>query len=201
MKKRISLFACLLIAAPMLGARAQTRSAAGCWLRPAPAPTCTGFLVTEATAEFPLKKRSENEFDSRFTLGVGYMHSLATKGSVGGVVAWDVGRGWARPARGELRYRHWLAPVALDFGAGIAQQGVTAADGSGQARRAYGPTALVGVEWKYIALDARGELLRGEGKTFSDLYVGARATSAGAPVAALAGIAFIFALVAAAGPT
>ena len=199
MQKQTSIFFCLLVAAPFIGASAQTRSAAGCWLRPAPAPTCSGFLVTEATAEFPLKKRADNEFDSRFTLGVGYMHNLNTTGSVGGVVAWDVGRGWSKPARGELRYRHWLSPVALDFGAGVAQQGVTAADGSGAVGRAYGPTALVGVEWKYIALDARGELLRGEGKTISDVYLGARATSAGAPVAALAGLALIFAIVAKAG--
>jgi hypothetical protein len=201
MLNRTSVFACLFVASPLIGAAAQTRSAPGCWLRPAPAPTCSGFLVTEATAEFPLEKRSENEFDSRFTLGVGYMHNLGTARSVGGVVAWDVGRGWARPARGEVRYRHWLSPVALDLGAGIAQRGVTAADGSGESRRAYGPTGLVSVEWRYIALDARGELLRGEGRTFSDVYLGARATSAGAPIAALAGLALIFAVVAAAGPT
>ena len=109
----------------LLGSAARSRPAAACWLRPAPAPTCGGFLVTEATAEFPLKMRSADEFDSRFPLGVSCMHNLTATGSVGGVAAWDVRRGWAMPAPAEMRYRHRLTPVALDFGAGIAQQGVT----------------------------------------------------------------------------
>jgi hypothetical protein len=186
--------ACLLVAATAATAGAQSRSLAGCWLRPAPRPTCSSFLVTEASAEFSLDKR-ENQGDPRFVLGVGFMHNIDTASSVGAVVAWDVGRGWARPARGELRYRRWLNSTAVDFAGGIAQRGITASDGSGRELRAYGPTAMVGVEWKYIALDLRDDLLRGDKRTFNDVYLGARTTSIGAPIAVLAALAAIVAVV------
>jgi hypothetical protein len=182
------------ITAGAVPAAAQSRSAAGCWLRPAPLPTCSSFVVTEASAEFALNRR-ENISNPRFVLSVGFMKNVDTVSSVGAVVGWDVGRGWARPARGELRYRRWTNPVAFDFGLGAAQRGVTASDGSGREVRAYGPTALAGVEWKYIALDARGDLLRGDNRTFGDVYLGARTTSVGAPIAVLAGLALIVAVV------
>jgi len=175
-------------------AEAQTRSAASCWLRPAPLPTCSSFIVTEATAEFALNSR-ENISNPRFILSAGFMKNVDSASSVGAVVGWDVGRGWARPARGEVRYRRWSNPLAFDFGLGAAQRGITASDGSGRELRAYGPTALAGVEWKYIALDARGELLRGDSRTFGDMYLGARTTSVGAPIAVLAGLALIVAVV------
>jgi hypothetical protein len=189
MLKRIA----LLLTLPVV-AGAQTRSFAGCWLRPAPQAQCTGYLVTEATAEFPLFRRNEN-FHSRFTLGGGFMRNVGPETGVGLVVAWDVGRGWSRPARGELRYRRWLTGAAADFGLGVAQQGITASDGSGRAVRAYGVTGMTGVEWKYIALDLRGEFLEGDGRSFRQAYVGGRATSAAAPVALLIGLGLIIAVV------
>jgi hypothetical protein len=193
MLKRILAIA-LGLAGSTIPAAAQMRSFAGCWLRPAPAPTCSGFIVTEASAEFSLNKR-ENQADPRFVLGVGFMHSVDAASSMGGVVGWDVGRGWATPARGELRYRRWLTTGAVDFAGGIAQRGVTASDGSGREVRAYGPTVMTGYEWKYVAVDARAELLRGDNRTFTDSYLGARTTSAGAPIAVLAGLALIVAVV------
>jgi hypothetical protein len=186
------------LAASSVSASGQMRSAAGCWLRPAPAPICSNFIVTEASAEFRLKRR-ENESSPRFVLGVGFMHNVDSMSSVGAIVAWDVGRGWARPARGELRYRRWLANGAVDFGGGVAQRGITASDGTGREVRAYGPTAMLGAEWKYIALDVRDDLLRGDNRTFNDVYVGARTTSVGAPIAVLAGLALIVAVVSQAG--
>jgi hypothetical protein len=177
-----------------LPAAAQTRSAAGCWLRPAPLPTCSSYIVTEASAEFALNRR-ENIANPRFILSAGFMKNVDSASSVGAVIGWDVGRGWARPARAEVRYRRWANPVAFDFGLGAAQRGITASDGSGRELRAYGPTALASVEWKYIALDARGELLRGDNRTFGDTYLGARTTSIGAPIAVLAGLALIVAVV------
>jgi hypothetical protein len=182
------------LAALAVPAQAQGRSFAGCWLRPAPAPTCSSYLVTEASAEFRIHN-GENESNPRYVLGVGFMQNIDPASSVGAVVAWDVGRGWARPARGELRGRRWLANGALDFAGGIAQRGITASDGTGREVRAYGPTAMVGAEWKYIALDVRDDLLRGDNRTFNDVYVGARTTSVGAPIAVLAGLALIVVVV------
>jgi hypothetical protein len=83
----------------------------------------------------------------------------------------------------------------VDFAGGIAQRGITASDGSGRELRAYGPTAMVGVEWKCIALDLRDDLLRGDTRTFNDVYLGARTTSVGAPIAVLAALAAIVAVV------
>jgi hypothetical protein len=198
MQKQFALLVLLCLSAPAV-ATAQSRSAAGCWLRPAPAPACRGFLLTEATAEVPLTRTAENEQRSRFTLGVGYMENLGPESGFGGMVAWDVARGFARPARTELRYRRWLTTTAVDFSIGAGQRGITASDGTGREVRAYGPTAAVGVEWRYIALDLRGEFMRGDNRNFGGVYAGARATSAGAPVAALAGLALIFAVVATSG--
>lgn len=193
MLKRILVIS-VALATAAVPAAAQSRSFAGCWLRPAPAPTCSNFIVTEASAEFALKPR-ENITNPKFMLAAGFMHNVDSEQSVGGVVAWDVGRGWARPTRGELRYRRWFSNGALDFAGGIAQRGVSVSSGSGAVVRAYGPTAMVGAEWKYIALDLRGESLRGDGRTFNDAYLGARTTSVGAPIAVLAGLALIVAVV------
>ncbi len=193
MLKRL-LAASLGLFASTVPAAAQTRSFAGCWLRPAPAPTCSSYIVTEASAEFSLSRR-ENVSDPKFVLSAGFMHNIDSVSSAGAVIGWDVGRGWARPARGELRYRRWVSVGAVDLAGGVAQRGITASDGSGRELRAYGPTAMVGAEWKYIALDLRGESVRGDGRTFNDAYVGARTTSVGAPLAVLAGLALIVAVV------
>lgn len=179
---------------PFVAAGAQSRSAASCWLRPAPVPACSGFLVTEASAEFRLNRR-ENETNPRFMLGVGYMRGVDAGSSVGGIVAWDVGRGWAAPARGELRYRRWLTTTAVDLSAGVAHRGLIPPSGNGELGQAWGPTLGAGVEWKYVALDARGEVLHGAGQTRTDAFVGARTTSIGAPIAVLAGLALIVAVV------
>jgi hypothetical protein len=191
MRKRFTL---LLWLAPFVHASAQTRSFGGCWLRPAPLPACSSFLVTEASAEFRLNRRV-NESSPRFMLGVGFMRGVNTASSVGGIVAWDVGRGWSPPARAELRYRRWLTTTALDFSAGVTHRGLIPPSGNGELGRAWGPTLGAGVEWKYVALDTRADLLRGAGQTRADAYVGARTTSVGAPIAVLAGLALIVAVV------
>jgi hypothetical protein len=182
------------LAAMSAPAVAQTRSVAGCWLRPAPAPTCSGYIVTEASAEFSLRPR-ENMSNPRFMLGVGFMRNMDTASSVGGVVAWDVGRGWSLPARADLRYRRWLSGAAFDLGVGAVQRAHVSPDGSVIDGRVFGPTAMVGAEWRYIALDLRGESIRANGQTFNDAYLGARTTSIGAPIAVLAGLALIVAVV------
>jgi hypothetical protein len=187
-----------LVAISSAAAQNGPRSIAGCWLRPAPQPTCSGFIVTEASAEFALNRRV-NESSPRFMLGVGYMHNLDTVSSIGGVVAWDVGRGWAKPTRGELRYRRWLTKTALDFSGGITHRGLIPPSGNGELGHAYGPTADVGLEWKYVALDARGEVLHGAGQTRADFYAGARTTSAGAPIAVLGALGLIVYVVTRAG--
>src|SRR3954466_15315514 len=143
MQKRIVTLVCLLLAAPIAGAAAQTRSFAGCWLRPAAAPTCRDFILTEATAEVPLTRKAENEERSRFTLGFGYMHNVDARSGIGGVIAWDVSRP-SRPARGELRYRRWQTRTAVDFSGGVAQNGVALPGATSSVVRAYGPTAAVG---------------------------------------------------------
>ena len=183
-----------LLAAAAVPAAAQTRSPVGCWLRPAPLPTCSSFIVTEASAEFALKRR-ENVSNPRFMLGVGLMKNVDTQSSVGGVVAWDVGRGWAVPARGDVRYRRWLSSGAIDLGIGAVQRNAISPDGSVITGRVFGPTAMVGAEWKYIALDLRGESIRVNGTSFNDAYLGARTTSVGAPIAVLIGLAAIVAVV------
>lgn len=192
MLKRISILALTL--APFATLAAQSRSAASCWFRPGPMPACSGFLVTEASAEFRLNRRI-NETNPRFMLGVGYMRGVDPESSVGGIVAWDVGRGWAPPARAEARYRRWLTGAAVDLSAGIAHRMLIPPSGNGELGRAWGPTVGAGLEWKYVAVDTRAELLHGAGQTRSDFYMGARTTSVGAPIAVLGALALIVAVV------
>jgi hypothetical protein len=187
-----------LFAVSSASAQAETRSAVSCWFHPAPAPACPGFLITEASAEFRLNRR-ENETSPRFVLGVGFLKNVDSARSVGGVLAWDVGRGWAKPTRGELRYRRWLTTTAIDFSVGITHRGLIPPSGNGELGRAYGPTAGIGVEWKYVALDARGELLHGADQTRADIFLGGRTTSVGAPIAVLAGLGLIVYVVTRAG--
>jgi hypothetical protein len=193
MLKRILLF----IAAPFAIASSQPRAFVSCWLRPAPAPACRNFLVTEASAEVALNKPSSDESRGRFMLTGGLMHNTNGSSAIGGTVAWDLARGWSRPARAEFRYRQWQPSTALDFSGGIAQRGVSTTTGG--VTRIYGPTVATGLEWKYVALDLRGEFLNGVGRSYNNAYVGARATSVGAPIALLGGLAVIFAVVASAG--
>jgi hypothetical protein len=192
MLKRFAIPLCLAL--PLVSAVAQSRSAASCWFRPGPMPACSGFVVTEASAEFRLNRRL-NETNPRFMLGVGYLRGVDPTSSVGGIVAWDVGRGWAAPARAEARYRRWLTGAAVDLSAGITHRKLIPPSGNGELGRAWGPTVGAGLEWKYVAIDTRADLLHGAGQTRSDFYMGARTTSVGAPIAVLGALALIVAVV------
>jgi hypothetical protein len=189
MTKTTLILAGLLAAAPMSMAAAQQRSFAGCWLRPAPAPTCRGFIVTEASVEIPFSSTSfnisagstEKDFDTRFILSAGYMHNTANGRGVGVVLGYDVDRSFTRnPSRFEGRVRQWHgANTAFDLSAGVSRKGFQ------NAGDLTGLTAAVGGEWRYIGADARIETYDVNGRRAVGGLVSARATSVAAPVAAL----------------
>lgn len=189
MRQRTSIIACLLVAAPVVGASAQSRSFAGCWLRPAPAPTCSGYIVTEAAVEVPVFTTSHNisagtkekDFDTRFVLSVGYMHNLPGGSAAGIIVGHDVNRSINRiPTRAEARLRQWQgSSAAFDVSAGMSRKGFQ------DVGDVTGFTAAIGGEWRYIGADARFETYNAAGRRVNGGLLGARATSAAAPVASL----------------
>jgi hypothetical protein len=185
MKKQFLVLFALLAASPVEG-RAQQRSFAGCWLRPA--PTCTSYLVTEAAVEVPVftsrhnisAGTTENDFDTRFVLSVGFMKNIQGNRGVGIIVGHDVNRSIYRiPTRIEGRLRQWHGLSAFDVSAGVSRKGFQ------DIGDVTGFTAAIGGEWRYIGADARFETYNAGGRTVTGGLIGARATSVAAPVASL----------------
>jgi hypothetical protein len=199
MKQKTIVLAALLLAAPIIGASAQSRSFAGCWLRPAPAPTCGGYIVTEAAVEVPVFTTSHNisagtkekDFDTRFVLSVGYMHNLAGGRAAGVIVGHDLNRSINRiPTRAEARLRQWQGSSgAFDVSAGVSRKGFQ------DAGDVTGFTAAIGGEWRYIGADARFETYNAAGRRVNGGLVSARATSVAAPIASLVVFGAIAALI------
>lgn len=188
-------------------ARAQNdaRQTPLCWLRPAPLDRCRTFLVTEAALEVPVASTShqisagssEKDFDARFTLSLGLMKNLPRHQAVGVVVGHDVNRDIFRgPTRGEVRFRRWKGLSAIDVSAGLTRKGIGTATGSVDSN---GLTGAIGGEWRYIGADARVDLHSVGGRNVVGGFVGARATSVAAPVAALITFGAVAALILATG--
>ena len=202
----------VLIAVALTGAipgsaRAQNdaRQTSVCWLRPAPLERCRTFLVTEAALEIPVSSTShqisagssEKDFDARFTLSVGLMKNLPQHQAVGVVVGHDVNRDIFRgPTRGEVRFRQWKGLSAIDVSAGLTRKGIQTATGSVDSN---GLTGAIGGEWRYIGADARVDLHSVGGRNVIGGFVGARATSVAAPIAALVTFGAVAALIMATG--
>jgi hypothetical protein len=202
----------ILIAVALTGsipgtARAQgdARQTPVCWLRPAPFDRCRTFLVTEAAVEIPVVTTShaisagssEKDFDARFTLSLGLMKNLPRQQAVGVVVGHDVNRDIFRgPTRGEVRFRQWKGLSALDVSAGLTRKGIQTATGSVDSN---GLTGAIGGEWRYIGADARVDIHSVGGRNVVGGFIGARATSIAAPVAALITFGAVAALIMATG--
>lgn len=193
---RIRILVCLVLAASAAGA--QERSFASCWLRPAPAPTCGSYLVTEAAVEVPLATTSHNisagttekDFDARFILSLGFMKNMANARAAGVILGHDVNRSVNRmPTRVEGRFRQWRGTSAIDVSAGVSRKGFQSVGD------VTGMTAAVGGEWRYLGADARVDLYNAGGRRVVGGFIGARATSVAAPVAALAVFGAIAALI------
>jgi hypothetical protein len=196
----------LSAAAPdVVHGQTNTRQTPVCWLRPAPLERCRTFLVTEAALEIPVSSTShqisagssEKDFDARFTLSLGLMKNLPQHQAVGVVVGHDVNRDIFRgPTRGEVRFRQWKGLSAIDVSAGLTRKGIQTATGSVDS---HGLTGAIGGEWRYIGADARVDLHSVDGRNVIGGFVGARATSVAAPVAALITFGAVAALIIASG--
>ena len=203
MQKRIPILISLLTLAAASPAQAQERSIASCWLKPGPLPACRNYIVTEAAVEIPLTTTihsisagsTEKDFDTRFTLSLGFMHNMPDGKAGGIIVGHDVNRSFTRiPTRVEGRFRQWKGTTsAFDVSAGVSRKGF---QNTGDVT---GLTAAVGGEWRYIGGDARVEMYNVDGRTAVGGFVGARATSVAAPVAALAVFGAVAALIMATG--
>jgi len=211
MNRILQSFSIVAIAVAPLGAQSDRPF---CWLKTQPAPACGSFLVMEAAVEFPFahtvsqivpmfstQPQPVDDYDTRFTLTVGGMVNRGPTRAIGGTLGFVVGSSTAElPARAEFRMRNWRGKTAVDLSAGVARKGVESEDGNGLLT-AYGGTAALGVERGFIGADLRVDLLRAEGRTVAGGFVGAKATAAGAPIAAGLATIALFILIASVGPS
>lgn len=150
-----------------------------CWTAK-PLPDCRAWLVTDFGVEYGvLTTRMDgtegNDFEARWVLTLGRMSNRSTETSRG----YNLGLGFADGdpyIRGELRHRRWYsAKLASDASVGLARQKIRA-NPFGQLHWAHGLTAAGGMEFDWIALDGRGEVLYGRGRTATGLSLALRTT-------------------------
>ena len=195
------LFAGATVLAGPLHAQAEAprRSFGSCWLRPGPLAQCNTWLVTEASIEIPFTTTkhiisaggTENkDFEERFVLSVGLMKNLPGERAVGIVLGHDLNRSISRaPTRAEARLRQWNGSAAFDVSAGVTRKGIQ------DVGDVTGFTAAIGGEWRYIGADARVDVHDANGRRVAAGFLGARASSVAAPVAALVTFGAIAALI------
>jgi hypothetical protein len=156
-----------------------------CW-RASPRPPCDGFFLTEIGVDFPVfaTRRDDpaelrrRDFGARFVWGFGVM---GTRGrhSHGGVFSFG-GEGGLDddfiPHSLEYRYRNWLGQsAAVDAGIGYRSTQMWK-NGAGLIP-AKGVTAMVAfTPSRWIAVSARGELVRAAGRERRALLVGVQST-------------------------
>jgi hypothetical protein len=170
-----------------------------CLLRPGPLARFNTWLVTEAAIEVPFATTKhiisaggdrESDFESRFVLSIGLMKNIDADHAAGIVLGHDLNRSISRaPTRVEARVRKWNGASAFDLSAGLTRKGVQ------DVGDVAGFTAAVGGEWRYLGADARLDLHNADGRTVAAGFIGARATSAAAPLAALAVFGAIAAII------
>jgi hypothetical protein len=201
----------LLLRIPSAAAQADTvpgsvnvsRFSGICWADVRPAPRCRAWVVTEFTWERPISLTSftngdfrKDDFKDRYAVAIGPMFNHRPNAAAGVIFAFtgdDLGLGLLRA---EGRYRRWVGSgTGVDFGVGFAQALVPAGPGLDDIM-ARGITGGIGVDYRWIGVDARYDWLNGGGRSRHAALVGAHTSSYGTGVVwavgtVLGAIAFI----------
>jgi hypothetical protein len=152
-----------------------------CWA-PKQLPECRSWVVTDFSFEYGvISTRVEGwdpDFQQRWSLTLGRMTNVSprvARGFTGSVGLADYGdRGL--PFRAEFRQRWWKsATLATEASAGLATQYIVSIEDGPV--RANGITARLGVEYDWIGLDARSDILHAGDRTATGVSVGLKATS------------------------
>ena len=180
-----------------------------CW-RARPADTCRSWVVTETSLEMPLFSTyslhplgvgvvEENEdFGGRVTFTGGMMVNRSPKTGVGFTATLSLDDAdELLPSRVEGRYRRWTGQrTGVDLSLGLARRTIRGADGI-DSIKARGITASAGVSNTYFGIDARADLMRGDGRPVTGVFLGVRSGSRAGPIVAVSGFVLLLAAFAA----
>ena len=184
----------LLLRIPSAGAQPDTvagpanvsRFSGVCWADVRPSPRCRGWVVTELTWEHPIDATrftdagyQRDDFSDRYAIAIGGMYNHRPRGAVGAVFSFTAGEYGLELYRAEGRYRRWVGShTGIDLGVGFTRELVPAGPGLDDIR-AHGITGGIGVEYRWIGIDARLDWLHGGGRARRATMIGAHTSSGG----------------------
>ena len=168
------------------GAVNVSRLSGICWADVRPAPRCRAWVATEFTWEHPISLTSftdgdfrRDDFSDRYAVAIGPMFNHRPNAAAGAIFAFTAGEYGLDLLRAEGRYRRWVGSyTGIDLGVGFAQELVPAGPGRDDIR-ARGITGGIGVEYRWIGVDARLDWLHGGGRPRHAIMVGAHTSSGG----------------------
>ena len=157
-----------------------------CWRDVQPAPRCRGWIATEFSWEHPIaftrftdEGFRRDDFEDRLAVAVGPMFNHRPNAAVGAIFAFHADEYGLDLLRAEGRYRRWLGSrTGVDIGIGFAQARVPAGFGLDDIK-ARGITGGIGVEYRWIGVDARLDRLNGGGRERNATLVGVHTSSIG----------------------
>jgi hypothetical protein len=157
-----------------------------CWAEVRPAPGCHAWVATEFTWERPISRTrftdagfQRNDFKDRYAATIGPMFNYRPNAAAGVIFAFTGSEYGLELLRAEGRYRHWVGTyTGIDVGVGYAQARVPAGTGLDDIR-ARGISAGIGVEYRWIGVDARLDWLHAGGRRRQATMVGAHTSSGG----------------------
>ena len=160
-----------------------------CWRDVRPAPRCRAWVATEFAWEHPIsftrftdQGYRRDDFDSRLAVVVGPMFNHRPNAAVGAIFAFHADEYGLGLLRAEGRYRRWVGSrTGIDLGVGFAQARVPAGSGLDDIK-ARGVTGGIGVEHRWIGLDARLDWLNGGGRRRHAALVGVHTSSLGSGI-------------------
>jgi hypothetical protein len=190
-----------LAVAPKVGAQSPSSSASPlCWTAK-PLPDCGAWIVSEFGVEKGVVSSrrfgGDMDFSHAFSITLGRMTNSAPTKARGftGAIYLGTGLGF----RAEMRRRTWTSAVsATDWSVGLASQAM----GAGTSDFGLGLTGGAALNYRWLAMTGRADLMQWERGTAAGLSVGARigekAGTAGAGIFIAAVGTLIFFLVGAA---
>ena len=160
-----------------------------CWRDVRPAPRCRAWVATELAWEQPIaftKFATEgyrrDDFEGRLAVAIGPMFNHRSNAAMGAILAVNPNEYGLELLRAEGRYRRWVGSgTGIDLGVGFAQARVPAGSGLDDIK-ARGITGGLGVEHRWIGVDARLDWLNGGGKPRHAALVGVHTSSSGSGI-------------------
>jgi hypothetical protein len=184
-------YAVILFVPRMLSAQSATPSAPAtplCWTAQR-LPACKSWIVTDLSVSgslghtsAPLSQgRKQPDFEPRVGLTVGQMFNRSAE-RANGVVFTIAGDGRGTYVSGEVRHREWINEwQAVDLSIGAARKGIKHSL-SGPVTEAVGATGQVGLEFGWLGIHSRLDVMRGDNRPIVGVSMGAHLSGKRAPL-------------------